>query len=302
MLVPYVLTFLTKVWRWRTLFHPDEGRVSFGLLFSALMISYIPLPLRTGEVARGVIASARSGMPAPRVFSTILVEKVLDVLTLLLLLGISLPFVGLPKETQGSAALLGVGVLVVALVLLGLVLKPDIARSLVRLVAARLPSRFGPRIEQATDHALQGLAPLSNPPVALRLGLWSLATWGVNSVTVYLMLLAFNLTVTPMAAVVLVVVTNLSMAVPSAPGYIGPFELAVVAVLSALGQPKEVTQTFAIVYHFIGLAPVALMGVIAAIQQGVGLSGLRPTAAAAEPALQPVSAPPTRPTTLRDER
>jgi uncharacterized membrane protein YbhN (UPF0104 family) len=194
-------------------------------------------------------------------------------------------------------------VLAVALVLLGLVLRPDIARRLVRLVAVRLPSRFGPRIEEATDHALQGLAPLSNPPVALRLGLWSLATWGINSLTVYLMLLAFNLEVTPMAAVVLVVVTNLSMAVPSAPGYIGPFELAVVAVLGALGQPKEVTQTFAIVYHFIGLAPVALMGVVAAIQQGVGLTAFRSAPPPEpEPALQSVVTPPARPTTLQDER
>src|SRR5205085_9091020 len=87
MVVPYVLTFMTKVWRWRVLFHPDEKRLSTGLLFSGLMISYVPLPFRAGEVARGVVVSARSGIPAARVFSTILVEKVLDVLTLLLLLG-----------------------------------------------------------------------------------------------------------------------------------------------------------------------------------------------------------------------
>src|SRR5512146_997244 len=103
MIVPYVLTFMTKVWRWRVLFHPDEERFSIGMLFSCLMISYIPLPFRAGEVARGVVASAKSGVPAARVFSTILLEKVLDVLTLLLLLGISLPFVGLPKAMQGSA-------------------------------------------------------------------------------------------------------------------------------------------------------------------------------------------------------
>ncbi len=107
------------------------------------------------------------------------------------------------------------------------------------------------------------------------MGLWSIATWGVNTLTVYLILLTFNIDVTPMAAVVLVVVTNLSMVVPSAPGYVGPFELAVVAVLSALGQPASITRTFAIVYHFVGLVPVAVMGLIAAIQQGVGLAAFR---------------------------
>src|SRR5436305_936131 len=95
MLVPYVLTFMTKVWRWRLLLHSEEKRLTTGLLFSALMISYIPFPFRAGEVARGVVVSAKTGIPAARVFSTILVEKVLDVLTLLLLMGLDLPFVSL---------------------------------------------------------------------------------------------------------------------------------------------------------------------------------------------------------------
>ena len=274
MVVPYTLTFLTKVWRWRVLFHPDEVRVPFGMLFSSLMISYIPLPFRLGEVARGAVASARSGIPAARVFSTILVEKVLDVLTLLLL-GISLPFVSLPGALdQGPLILLGIGVLAVTLVLLLLIIRPDLARRLVGVVAVRLPARLGPRIAEGTDHALQGLAPLSNPRVAVQLGLWSLATWTINMVTVYLMLLALNVEVTPVVAAVLVVVSNLVMAVPAAPGYVGTFEFAVVKVLTALGQPEDISQVFALVYHFVGLVPVALLGAIAALQQGINFAVL----------------------------
>ena len=216
MIVPYVLTFMTKVWRWRVMFHPDEARVPFSLLFWTLMISYIPLPFRLGEVARGAVASARSGIPAPRVYSTILVEKVLDVLTLLLLLGISLPFVTLPGEfNRGPLIVLGLGVLAVALVLLALVVRPDLARKLVGAIASRLPARFGTRVTAGADQALQGLAPLANPRVSVQVGLWSLATWTINMVTVYLMMLAFNIEVAPVVAVVLVVITNLSMAIPS---------------------------------------------------------------------------------------
>ena len=108
------------------------------------MISYVPLPFRAGEVARGVVASTRSGIPAARVFSTIVVEKVLDILTLLLFLGISLPFVGLPKELQGPAILLGVGVLALTVVIMVLVLKPNLARTLIHVLAGRLPARLGP--------------------------------------------------------------------------------------------------------------------------------------------------------------
>ena len=273
--LPYVVTFMAKVWRWQVMFHPDEKRARLGILFPSLMISYIPLPFRAGEIARGVVAARGTGVPAARVFSTIIVEKVLDVLTLLLFLGVSLPFVGLPQQLQGAALLMAVAVLGVSLVLLAMVVRPEWGRWLSRLVAARLPARFCPRIESATDQVLKGVAPLSNTPVAARLGGWSLATWGVNFVTVYLMLLSFNLTVTPLAAVVLVVVTNLSMAVPSAPGYVGPFELAVVAVLGVLGIGETDAQAFAIFYHFVGLVPVALLGVIAAIQQGIGMAAFQ---------------------------
>jgi len=281
MIVPYVLTFMTKVWRWRVLLHPDGDRLSTGLLFAGVMMAYIPLPFRAGEVGRVVVVSAKSGIPAPRVVSTILVEKVLDVLTLLLMLGIALPFVGLPAEFQGSATALSAGFLVITLALLALVLKPDIARKLVWMVGDRLPASIGPRIEEATDHALQGLAPISNPGIAAKLGLWSLATWTVNAFTIYFLMSAFNVATTPMAAVTGMVVTNLAMAVPSAPGYVGPFEAAVVTVLKVLGTPQATAQTFALIYHFIALVPVATIGVIAAIQQGVGLAAFRSTPPAA---------------------
>lgn len=272
MIPPYILTFMTKVWRWRVLFHPDEKRYSNWLLFSSLMLSYIPLPFRMGEVARAASVTARTSTPPARVISTIVLEKVLDVLTLLLLLGVSLIFVSVPRDMQGNATTLGGIFLVVTLGILVLVLKPDLARGLVRGVAARLPARFGSRIEETTEHTLQGFAPLSDPPTALKIGLWSLATWSVNAVTIYLMMRAFNIQVAPMAAVTLIVATNLGMAVPSAPGYIGTFEWVVVSALAILGVAAEEAQSFALVYHFIGLVPVALIGVFLALQQGVGMA------------------------------
>jgi uncharacterized protein (TIRG00374 family) len=296
MLAPYILTFMTKVWRWRVLFHPDESRYSIGTLFSCLMISYVPLPFRTGEVARGAVFAARTGTPVARVLSTILVEKVLDVLTLLLYLGISLPFVGLPRDLQGSATALGAVFLVVALVLLVLVVRPDLVRKLAGVVERMLPTRFAQRISDATEHIIQGLAPLSSPPIALRLGLWSLASWGINSVALYCLLRAFNLDVPPMAAVMLMVATNLGMAVPSAPGYVGPFEFVVVSVLKLLGVVDSQAQSFALVYHIVGLVPVALIGLISVFAQGIGLAAFRTGSAALQQGQAPTT--PERPTSL----
>jgi uncharacterized protein (TIRG00374 family) len=298
MIIPYILTFMTKVWRWRVLLHSNNERLTNWLLFSALMISYIPFPFRAGEVARGAVVSAKTGIPAARVFSTILVEKVLDVLTLLLMLGVVLPFISLPRELQGSATGLGVSFLVVALALLVLVLRPELARRLVAAAARLLPARLGPRIEAVTEHALEGLTPMSDPRVASRAAFWSLATWSVNSVTIYFLMSAINVATSPLAAVMLVIATNLGMAIPSAPGYIGTFEFVVVAVLGVLNVPRDAAQTFALVYHFIALVPVATMGAIAALQQGVGLASLASGGSSHAPArVEPAGSSPITKTT-----
>ena len=317
LIVPYTLTFLTKVWRWQVLFHPDEQRAPFRVLFPSLMISYIPLPFRLGEVARGVVAGRRTGLPLSRVFSTIVVEKVLDVLTLLLIMGVALPFVDLGEQSQGWLAPVGGVVLAAVLVMLGLVFRPDLARRLVGWVARRLPGGIGSRLVGLADNVLAGLAPLSNGPTAAKVLGWSLGTWGINVVTVWIMMLAFNLELPIAVAAVLVVVTNLTMAIPAAPGYVGTFEAAVVAVLNgALGVPLETSQAFALFYHFVGLVPVALMGVIAAVAQGVNFGAIEqavedaehPTESVAafspdEPAAgEPVVAGgPPEPPSLRDE-
>lgn len=301
MLVPFIVTFLVKVRRWQVLFHPDEERTPFGLLFSSLMISYIPLPFRMGEVARAIIAGSRTGIAIPRVFSTVVVEKVLDVLTLLLFLGISLPFVEVPQDMQRPAITLGVIMIVGALFLLLLVLKPGIARGLSHFIASTLPARFGERIEKATEEVLQGFAPMSEPPVALRIVLWSLATWGCNVLTVYLMLLSFNITVSPLAAAVLVVASNLIMVVPAAPGSVGTFELAVITVLEALGQTRPVAQSFALFYHFLGLVPVAILGIIGMIQLGVGFGAFKAPVGQPQPSVHPAPRPVTSPST-REKR
>jgi uncharacterized protein (TIRG00374 family) len=307
LIVPYTLTFLTKVWRWQLLFHPDEQRAPFRVLFPSLMISYIPLPFRLGEVARGVVAGRRTGLPVARVFSTIVVEKVLDVLTLLLIMGIALPFVDLKGLSQAWLAPVGGAVLVAVLVMLALVFRPDVARRLVGWVARRLPERIGARVVGLADNVLAGLVPLSKGSTAVKVLGWSLGTWGINVVTVWVMLLAFNLELSVAVAAVLVVVTNLTMAIPAAPGYVGTFEAAVIALLNGvLGVSLDASQGFALFYHFVGLVPVALMGVFAAVAQGVNFGALDE----AEKAAEAVSAEPNEPAvvgglpdapTLRDE-
>ncbi len=125
-----VAILLLKGWRWQLLFLP-EYHLPFAPVFSALCAGYLVsnvLPARLGELARLVLLVGEQPVSVARTFSTIVIERVLDVLTLLIVFAAILPFlnVQLPVEVlrgaQVGIALVLLGVALV--VLLSFVLAP----------------------------------------------------------------------------------------------------------------------------------------------------------------------------------
>ncbi|MDQ1301883.1 MAG: glycosyltransferase 2 family protein, partial [Chloroflexota bacterium] len=125
-LVPAVLltvnTLLIKAWRWQLMFRP-EYRLPFGSVFTALSAGYLAsnvLPARLGEVVSVVLLVSDEPVSVARTLSTLIVTRLLDVLSLLVILVGLLPFVNLPPDMLVAAQGLGVAALlgVVAIVLL----------------------------------------------------------------------------------------------------------------------------------------------------------------------------------------
>ena len=76
----------------------------------------------------------------------------------------------------------------------------------------------------------------------------------------------------------------LVMAIPSAPGYVGTFELAAVAVAGSLGVPRDIALALAVLAHVLGLLPTAVGGSVALMRLGGGLRRLSAEAAEQLPA------------------
>jgi len=78
-------------------------------------------------------------------------------------------------------------------------------------------------------------------------------------------------------------VANLATLVPSSPGYVGPFEYGVQIVLNgALGVPKEIALSYAIVVHATLYFPITIWGAIEWWRQNLSLSQVRAIEAEAE--------------------
>jgi len=93
---------------------------------------------------------------------------------------------------------------------------------------------------------------------------------------------AVGASISPVDALLIMAVTVLATAIPSAPAYVGTFELAAVTVATSLGVPADNALALAVLSHALGLLPTAIGGSAALAYVGGGLRVLSATAAEAD--------------------
>jgi uncharacterized protein (TIRG00374 family) len=256
------LGFFIRAVRWQSLF-PRGARPPLGPITKALFIGYLGnavLPARAGEAARTVALNKTAKTPIAQIVGTVFVERAEDVLSLVLLLFVLLPW--LPDVSWLNAAgYLAVG-LVVFLAICAAILLVWGERA-VRLVIrplARLP--FIPRepLERAPEHFTSGLVGLVSPRVAVVSFAWTTLSWLVLGVGFWLVMLGSGIDLSPLAGQLVVIGIGLAMILPSSPAALGVFEGATVVVLAAYGIDDSEALSYALVLHAINVLPLFAVG------------------------------------------
>jgi glycosyltransferase 2 family protein len=252
-----VLAMWIKAIRWRLLFpRPEEMRLR-GLvesLFIGYMVNTV-LPLRAGEVVRAFLAAETERVSRSTSLATVLIEKVLDLGSMALLLFLlGLFFADLPDSARYAAYLSGVGLLVaVAGVVFSLAAR-GVATRLALWFEKRVPPLAKLGVAGLLNAFLDGLAFAQNPLTLSWVVVWTVVQWTISASTVTFALLAVGITgsspyeLLQMTLLVLVA-TNLSMAIPSAPGYVGVFHGVFVATLSLFDVREDAATAAAVVEH-----------------------------------------------------
>ncbi len=280
--LPWLVAIGSKVFRWRLLYHPDEALAPYPRLTAALMIGYLfntVLPLRTGEVVRATVLRATAGLPVARTLSTILVEKVLDTMALIVILAGILPFIDLPPAFRGPAVAATVAFSGLFVIVLAAALLPNLARAARDRLLGLLPARLRPAVVRVSDQVLDGLVPLRRRELAPALAGWTALSWGANLLSTYLCLGSFGLWLQWTAPALLVDATNLMMTVPSAPGYVGVYHATAKEALRVFGVDPDTALAFATFLHAFGFLPLALAGLIAMIREGLSWGSVQGGAA-----------------------
>ena len=250
--------------RWWSLFDP-VSRPPLREVLRALLVGYFfnnVLPLRAGEAVRVVSLAARTGVSRAETAATVVVERAYDLLALLLLLFAISSW--LPEVTWLEAAaflLVGLGIVLLGAALL---LARWGTRTLRILLfpLSWIPLLSAERFERGLRSLVQGFVGLQSIRIAIAGFLWTVASWLLVALSFWLVLLAFDFGLSPLAGMLVVIAINLALVLPSSPAAVGVFEWATVVALDAYGIPDSEALSYALVAHAVNFAPFILIGVL----------------------------------------
>jgi uncharacterized protein (TIRG00374 family) len=262
--------------RWRLLLPP---KVSLSRAFWVTNIGYLVsnvLPFRLGDPARAVVIGLDEGVSTAAALSTVVVERVLDMLMVVALLAGVIPFVGGVGEAVVAGRIAGGAALAAVAVLIFLAFRPDWGRAVMRRVLGLIPRLDSERLAQSFDGLFDGLAPLRSGRRGLALLAWSVLTWACVVAFYWALIRAFLPQPPPLASPFLVCVVGLGMAIPSSPGAMGVFHyVARLGLTVPFGVPVDQAVTIAFAIHTFQYVLGCLMGLIGLGTESLSLGWLR---------------------------
>lgn len=281
-----------RAFRWQYLLEP-LGSATFGNAFRATAVGFAAssvLPARAGEVIRPYFLSRHESMSATGAFATIIVERLLDTVTVLLQLALFVFLFG--REASAASAVVysavkwaGASAAVIAFVALAVLFvlagNPErFAATMARLERV-LPSALAGLIARIAEKFARGLGIIRRPgrllaAFALSIPLWLSIDLGIWAVT-----MAFGFTVPFTGSFLILAFLVIGVAVPT-PGAIGGFHEAFrLAATTFYAAPDDAAVGAAIVLHAFSVGPALLLGLIFAADAGLNLSRMRHIADAA---------------------
>jgi uncharacterized protein (TIRG00374 family) len=283
-----------RAWRWQYLLEP-LGPTSFGNAFRATAVGFAAtsiLPARAGEVIRPYFLSRHERMSATAAFATVILERVLDMLTVLMLLA-AYVFVFRPelattnavafeavKWAGGTAAVGALATLVVFFVLAGDPAR--LGRTLYRLERV-LPSTLAGLLARVAEKFATGLGAVRRPGRLLVALILSVPLWLSIAMGIWAASVAFHLAIPFTGSFLVVALLVVGVAVPT-PGAVGGFHAAYkFAATTFFGAPDDAAVGAAIVLHVLTIGPNVLLGLFFAAQAGLNITVMKQLADQPDP-------------------
>ena len=272
-----ILTFLQYViraWRWDILLEPIKRTGFFSRLHSTIIgfAANCLLPVRLGELIRANYLGQTEDISGSSTFGTIVIERLFDGFTLLLVLLIGLIGTSFPGKLQPIAGLLrGAGFLLFMLYifliicLVGLKYKARPFTNLLDKLLFFLPGGFRSKVIEITWNFSLGLVLSRNPSKWVQAIFYSFLLWFLVLYQIHLIGQSISLALPFIATCLILAMASFGVMIPSAPGFIGTFHLSVQYGFLIYGIGREEALSAAIVWHAVFFFPTLFFGLISLV-------------------------------------
>lgn len=267
------IDLLLRSLRWQALLRPTAD-IPLVRVTRYLLVGYLAnnvLPARVGELVRAHYVGDRENVSRASVIGTIIVERVLDVMGLVLIGGLAWWLTGL----RGSLQPLLLASLAVSILAGGALYGFPVIR---KLRAVRRLSERGPRIKRLAGDLAAGLAVVKRWDLVGKASALTLLAWVATAVAFQAASASLSVQLSPAEVLMLAAGVNLATAIPSAPGYVGTFELAAVALAATFGADASSAFAMAVLVHAAILVSTTVGGLVAMYSVGIRWSSLATTA------------------------
>jgi uncharacterized protein (TIRG00374 family) len=268
-----VLSFYVQGIRWKMLLEPI-GQLSYLKTTQAIYVGLFSseiLPLRAGEIIRGVLVARWVRKKFREVLPSMALERLFDGIWFSSAMIVTALVVDVPSQIHLATNVLLVASVIGVAVVVWVVRKTHFAET----APEHRPRNLVERVKFALFEVRIGLKQIG-------LGGRFFSAFGVSGLLHVVQALAFlsvlkacsiELPILPMIAVFLVV--HLGIAIPNAPANVGTFQLFAVLGLTFFGIDKSAAAAFSVVAFAILTVPVLLIGAIATLYAGFSLTHFR---------------------------
>lgn len=257
-----VIFFWLKAIRWRDILSPVDHLSSLSLVPS--MVSGAAcnnlLPAHLGEIVRVYLLGHEFDIPKATILATLIVERIFDVIAVLLLLTVALSMIELDAQFHAAAlflaAVAGIGLTVTYVT----ARYPDAAVATVEHLLRFLPARFVNRVCSLLTHISIGLLALRKPKLFLLILANSVVQWLAMAACIHFALLAFDIQVPPYAAILVLALLVAGVSLPTTPGFVGTIQFCFVLGLKQFGTDPNTAFAASVFYHTITFVIITMTG------------------------------------------
>lgn len=283
-------SYVLRAFRWQILLAPMQT-MKVSELYSPLIVGFMSniLPGRAGEFIRAYLLKQRSSISFSGAFATIIVERLFDLLMMLLMFIWLFVFrsevfatdaraMGLPVETVavkfGQIAATLIAVLLVFIYLL--VWHKEKFLTLVVWFEKRLPEKWANKVQYLVDEFSLGLSVIKDIRALIKILLFSILIWTAITVTFYPLYWAYDLQNKSLDSLVLMtVMVGIFITVLPTPAFLGSTNAAILISLHhIMGENELDAVSFGMVSWALGFVILLVGGVYFLMHDHLSLSRL----------------------------